>query len=158
MKRKIIVHTVFILFFSCNENIKNQKFIDGLLVNSYYNKGHNYKFEYKIENETYSLTKRSYLSGLMTGEFYLIKYDSLNPNNAELLLDKPVVLDSTIYVDGVGFIKDIEDKNSKRVKFDYNFRGKTYSRVQYLKNKITIGDKIDIFININNPKISYAKK
>ena len=146
------------LMLSCNNNIDNSLLTKGQIIDSYYYKGHNYKFEYTVANENHLLTERAYISGLIKGECYIVEYDSLNPKDAKVDLKRPFIADSTNYKNSFARVIDIEDKQSNRILFNYTFNDKEYQRVQYFNCAVNIGDELSILVNEHNPNISYIKK
>jgi hypothetical protein len=143
--------------FLCNNDINTPLYTKGQIIDSYYNKGHNYKFQYTVANKKHFLTKRAYISNLKEGEYYMIEYDSLNPKNAKVNLNKPFIEDSTSYEGNFARVIKIEDKQSNRILFKYTYGNKEYQRVQYYNGKINIGDELNILVKFNNPNISYIK-
>lgn len=157
---KTVLFLVFIVFviLEWNKVIENPQFVKGVIVKSYYNKGSNYRFRYIINDKEYFLTKRAYISGLLNGEIYLIKYDSLNPNNAEANLKKPFFTDTINYKIINAKVVNIEDKQHNRIELKYIFDSKIYKRVQYSNQRVFKGDVLELYVNIKNPKISYINQ
>tara|TARA_R110001583_G_scaffold175120_1_gene329686 strand:+ start:1800 stop:2372 length:573 start_codon:yes stop_codon:yes gene_type:complete len=116
--------------------------------------------EYSVNGKKYEtrpLSSRKF----NIGEHYKIEYSKSNPEISKVDYTSPVILDKNDYELINGVITEIfENDRLSVLSFEYYYLLKKYERNVILEKigKLKKGEKIEIFVNKKNPKISYYKE
>ena len=169
MKLRISITIFFLLIFlldSCNFGPipkSNRVYVIGEIVEVFpgKRKSCNVIFYDSLMNK-YEAHYPNMIEKLQLGEQYKIAYDKNDFTNIDIYFSAPVIEDSLDFDLGTAIInKSVIENfyNSIYCSFNYKYKGRKYKRYQYVVDKefLEIGDKVQVLINKNNPKIAYVK-
>jgi len=113
------------------------------------------KYAYFVEGIEYELSKVHSASDVV-GDKYIVQYDSLRPEEAEIIYFRPVFQKDEQVTESIGTISQIIKVN-KEFEFEYSVAGKSYRRYQHVKEKeilnmMTKGQDFKITYWTKNPQ------
>ena len=123
-------------------------------------KGYTDIIEYNVNGTKYE-RELSGRNSVEIGEFYELKYSKSNHEICEVNYRRPKIINEENYISGKGIIdKKYENNKWKVLTFKYSYSKEDYVRDVYLTNleNYEKGKEVEIFLNKNNPKISYLKQ
>jgi hypothetical protein len=120
-------------------------------------KGNYVLVSFNYNGKTYEGTDSSPSTDYLKGERYLIQFDSLHPNNFEVLLNRPVISNVKKYIEVNGVIQKV--KNDSTIKYCYEFLGKQYCKFERVEagSNYTKGATVSLLVNPDVPQNAYVK-
>lgn len=122
-----------IIYSFSDPDIQNRKTTYALIKNfkSKAGSGRVSLFEYTVSNESFKQWGY-YNDSYVVGELFETVFDSINPDKSQVMVDKPLFLETEKTSTTLGQITRIKDYKRYSVDFEYSVDGLIYSKTQVL--------------------------